>query len=380
MAARLSNTLRQNVVASHIGWSLTTIEKHGPTAAMFSMKEVGVKEFARTFAEVAPSMFRDAVMDMFGKSRDLGDSISKFVEDNSEEIKRRDQNFQETVSGVHNIALGKRSIRQQLIQIGSKGVAFSDRLSADPTWLAAYRTALDKTGDVGLATDVGNRAVRRAHGSTSVTNAPGIVSNRGVLAPWLTTIYGFWGTRMQRMFEIVHDVNDAYHLGRSGEIGKAGDKAINALTSTFVYVVWPAIVEEAVSSQFYEDKKSGGFLAHAFKYSLGTIAQSIIGLRDLVYGIEHGREPAVGMISTLLHDPTQLIRDASKHRPMDKANAGKLVQDALTTSGDFTGVGTQHLGSIARYGIDLTTKQQKPKTYGDIYRGFVTGKQEKGHN
>ena len=377
MAARLSNVLRQNVVASHIGFSLITIEKHGPTALAFSMKEVGVKAFARVFAETTPAMFLDAVLDLFGKSRDLGDSVSKFIEANSEEIKRRDQNMQETVSGVHNIALGKRTLRQQVIQIGSKGVAFSDKISAEPTWLAAYREALDKTGDVGEATDVGNRAVRRAHGSTSVTNAPGIVSNKGVLAPWLSTIYGFWGTRMQRMFEIAHDVNDAYHLGKDGEIEKAASTSLNALTSTFVYVVWPALVEEAVSSQFYDDKKKGGLLSHAFQYSLGTIAQSIIGLRDLVYGIEHGREPAVGMISTLLHDPTQLVRDAGKNRPLDKANAGKLIQDAMTTAGDFGAPVTQHLGSIARYAHDVARGVQKPKTAGDVYRGLVTGKQQK---
>ena len=41
LASRWSNFFRQNVVSTYIAFGLTTIEKHGPTAAIMSAKEVG---------------------------------------------------------------------------------------------------------------------------------------------------------------------------------------------------------------------------------------------------------------------------------------------------------------------------------------------------
>jgi hypothetical protein len=380
LMARWSSWMRQNVVASHIAYSATTIMKHGPTAAMFSTEEAGYKSFAKAWAETTPSAFADATLDLFGKSRDLGDSVTKFIEHESEEIERRTQNFQETISGSHLTATGSRfeAFRRKFIEIGSKGVAFSDRLSADPTWLAVYRDAIEETGDVARARDVADRAVRRAHGSTAVTNAPPVATNRGVLAPWLSTIYGFWGTRMQRLIELGHDTADAYHLGTSGEFTEAAKMFPTIARKTFVYMLWPMLVEEAVSAQFYEERKKGGLLSHALAYTFGTLGQSVIGIRDIFYALEHNREPAIGTLSTLLHDPVQLIRDAKKDRPLAKQNAGKFVHDALTTLGDFTGIGSAHIGSLAHYGIDLATgAQPKPRTAGEVFRGVVTGKQQK---
>jgi hypothetical protein len=79
----------------------------------------------------------------------------------------------------------------------------------------------------------------------------------------------------------------------------------------------------------------------------------------------------------LLHDPTQLVRDVQKDRPFAKDKIGKLIEDAMTTVGDFTGIGSAHVGKITHYGVDLATGQQKPKTAGDVYRGFVTGQQRR---
>lgn len=381
---RLSSVLRQNVVATYIGFSATTVEKHGLTALVFSAAEGGgVKRFAKAFAETTPSIFRDAVMDIFGKSPDLGSSLTKFIENASEEIGRRDQNFRETVTGAHDVSLGRSTARQEIIKMGSKAVAFSDRISADPTWWARYQMAIEETGgDLGLATDVANRAVRRAHGSTSVTNQPTIVMGKGILDPWLHTIYGFWGTKLQRTIELAHDVNDAYRLGRGGELKEAASMLPNLLARTAVFVFWPAVVEQIVQSQFEDDhnaKKT--FLNNALTMALGTpamsIAQSIIGVRDLAYGIEHSREPQVGLISSPLHDVTQLVRDVRKNRPFDRQNAGKLIQDAITVSGDLTGLAPKHVGTALHYFHDVVREVQKPKSAEDVYRGVITGEQQK---
>ena len=52
------------------------------------------------------------------------------------------------------------------MQWSSKPVALSDMLSAAPTWLAAYKE-IAAGKDHGEAVVFGDRAVRRAHGSTA---------------------------------------------------------------------------------------------------------------------------------------------------------------------------------------------------------------------
>jgi hypothetical protein len=376
LASRWSNAFRQNVVSTYIAFGLTTIEKHGPTAAIMSAKEVGsMSKFARVTAEVGASHFSNAVMDLFGRDPDLGDSLWKNAVDSSEELQQRDRNFLNTVMGQHDILTGKSTVRNKVAEIGSKGVAFSDMISAVPLWVAKYREAMEENPDAGEATYLANRAVRRAHGSTNVVNQPQIVSTNGVLAPWLTSIYGFFGTNMQRRIEIAHDINDAYKLGRQGDISAAAKLAPQVMSSLFTYVIWPGLVEEAVTGQFTDDKRGWG--THALSFALGTAASTFIGLRDMIYGLTHGRDPQVGLLGSPLDDIKRLVGDATKHRPVDKANAGKLVQDAVTVFGDATGMGPKHIGTALRYGMDVYNDVQRPKTFGDVFRGVVSGTQHK---
>ena len=277
--------------------------------------------------------------------------------------------------GQHDIMMGKPTIRNKIAEIGSKGVAFSDMVSAVPLWVAKYREAMGENPDAGEATYLANRAVRRAHGSTNVVNQPQIVSTNGVLAPWLTSIYGFFGTNMQRRIEIAHDIADAYKLGRQGEIAAAAKMTPQIASSLFTYVIWPGLVEEWVTGQFTDDKRGWG--THALSFTLGTAASTFIGLRDMVYGLTHGRDPQVGLLGSPLDDIKRLVGDATKHRPLDKANAGKFVQDTLTVTGDATGMSPKHIGTAIRYGMDVYNGIQKPKTAGDVYRGVISGQQTK---
>lgn len=377
MATRISNQIRGNVISTYIAFSPTTIEKHGFTAAVMSAREVGASKFTRAFAEVGASSFYHAVMDLFGRGDQLGDSIWQFARKNSETIQARDRNFLDTLGGQMDLTLGKTTLRQKIIQLGSKGVAFSDMLSAVPTWWAKYQDVMGETGSVEHATYEANRAVRRAHGSTSIVNQPTIVSHTNPLSPWLTSIYGFFGTNMQRRFEIAHDLNDAYKLAKGGEIKQAAAMAPSTFANIMTYVVWPGLVEEAVTSQFFDDKKKGGLIGHALAFSLGTAASTFIGIRDLAYGLTHGTDPQTGLLSSPLHDVSQLLRDVKKDRPLNKQKAGKLVEDAITVFGDATGMGPKHVGTAAHYGIDVLTREQRPKGLGDVYRGVITGHQQK---
>lgn len=379
LASKLSNTLRQNVISTQIAFNLGTMEKHGLTAGLMSARELSpnllksIPEFGKVFAEVAPSLFKRAVGDMFGHGAELGDSIFSFIKTHSEEIQRRERNFLDTVGGQHAVFEGKNTFRQQLTQWGAKGVAFSDMLSAAPLWLAKYRAEMEASGIHGDAVREADMAVRRAHGSTAVTNLPRIAANSGPVTPWLTSLYGFMGTSMQRRIEIFHDVNDAYKLGMQGQIREAAKMVPSILSSVGVYVLYTGAVEELISGQFTDDRRGLGSKALTFLF--GSVAQSIIGLRDLVYDLESGRESA-GLVSTPINDLIHLKRDIQKNQPLARNHAGQLLQDGCTAIGDLGGLCPKHLGTIGHYGLDVFNGFQHPRTLGDTYRGVVSGKQQ----
>ena len=72
-----------------------------------SGQELGYLKMAKITGEVGVDYFRHAVLDLFGKSPYLGDTIAKFIWDNSEEIQRRQRNWKETMMGQYAVTTGR---------------------------------------------------------------------------------------------------------------------------------------------------------------------------------------------------------------------------------------------------------------------------------
>ena len=218
----------------------------------------------------------------------------------------------------------------------------------------------------GAAVDIASAAVRRAHGSVGKANLPGIVTSVNPVTPWLTSIYGFMGTSMQRRIEIFHDINDAFKLGREGEIREAANKIPAILSSIAVYIVWTGFIEETVTSQFTDDRRGLGekTLSHLF----GWTSNAILGMRDLYHSIEYGKE-SVGLIGTPIHDVLNFGHDIKKaihNGRIERGEGSKMLQHGLTAIGDLYGVAPKHLAAPIRYGIDVFSGYQKPKSTGDV--------------
>ena len=363
-AARISEYFRQNVISTYIGFNPYTSLKHGPTALVMSMNEVG------------PGNFLSAVKSLYGQSPELGLSNSEFAMKHSEELQRRERHWQDTIAGAHNEIEGASTLREKVIEKGSWLVAQSDMLSAKPTWVAQYNKSIGEGLSHGEAVDLADRAVRRAHGSTAATNQPALVRGGGPLHGWLTSVYGFFGTAMQRRIEIAHQLNDTYQLGKAGEINAAARKIPGIARDIMTYVIWPTLVEEWVTGLNTDDKRGLG--QRLISGATMGISSSVLYLRDLVHGLSSGNEPGVGLLSSALHDVKKAATDISKGREaFSKAHAGKTVGDILTVFGEGTGMAPKIIGNATRFGIDLVNKQTQPKTAADYARGLTRGTTKK---
>lgn len=371
---RFSNMLRQNVISTYIAFNLGTVFKHAPTAAVMSMRQVGLGPYLKASGLVYGDSLRYAAMSIFGRDPALGESIWQFVRRVSEEIQRRDRNWMESMGGAQDIITGQPTLRNRITQWGASAVAFSDMISAVPLWYAKYTEEMGVHADHARAVERADLAVRDAHGSTSVASKPVIASNEGALAPWFTSLYGFFGANMQRKIEMLHDMNDAYQLGKGGDL-KAAAKMIPGITASMMaYVIFPAIVEEQVTGQFTEDHQGLG--QKALGIVLQGLTNSIIGVREMSWAFGHGQEPSAGLISGPLHDLANLKRDVFKNRPFSKEHIGSLIQNTLTAYGDLRGTMPKPIARAIRYGVDVSTGQQRPRGFGDWYRGLISGQQQ----
>jgi hypothetical protein len=359
-ATQVSEFLRQNVISTYIGFNPFTALKHGPTAWVMSMGEVG------------PKAFLGAVKSLYGQSPELGLSNSKFAMKYSEELQRRERNWQDTIAGEHASLEGSANLRDRFIQKGSWLVAQSDMLSAKPTWVAQYNKSIGEGLSHGESIELADRAVRRAHGSTAATNQPALVASRGALHGWLTSVYGFFGTAMQRRIEIAHQLNDAYHLVGEGQINAAARTVPGIASDIFTYVIWPTVVEEWVTGLTNDDRRGWGTRLTSAAFM--GLSSSVLYLRDLMHAAVTGQDPGVGLISSPLHDVTNMLRDFKRGREsMNKQHAGKTVSDTMTVLGHATGMVPRTISNAARFGIDLVNHQAHPKNAGDVTLGILRG-------
>jgi hypothetical protein len=341
-----SDFLRQNLITTLVGFNPGTVLKHAPTAAILSMREVG------------PARFLEAVRSMFNVNDETGERNWTFAKNNSLELQRRDRNWQETLYGATNeLQAGSKygAWRAAIMRWSSKPVAMSDMISAVPTWLAQYGKAMEEGATHGDAVFEADRAVRRAHGSTAATNRPMITSHFG---GWLTSVYNFFNDIMNRQLETVWKAGDALGLAKEGEHKAAMAMVPGLAASMFAYAVWPAIVEELISPlPSKPDDSTGKKVAKSAAY---TLAASWPGVRDLVNGMLEGKDPDVGLTSTLYKEFTDPTRDWTKQNWLSPQHASKLVRDIGGLSGVLTGIPQQPWKEAAgAYGLAHGTERPR---------------------
>ncbi len=104
------------------------------------------------------------------------------------------------------------------------------------------------------------------------------------------------------------------------------------------------------------------------------LSSSVLYLRDLMYGLTTGHDPGAGLVSSALHDAANFARDVRRGRDaFSKQHAGKTVEDTLTLFGEATGRFPKTAARATRFGIDVATGQQKPKTPVEWMRGLAHG-------
>jgi hypothetical protein len=330
LGSQAMEVLRQNTIATLIGFNPSTVLKHGPTAAINSMTQVGMTNFAREFATLG-------MTDPISGKSNWGMAMDK-----SEELQRRLRtNFTQLIENKDKeLTLARTSMRDFMISAGATPVSISDLLSAVPTWLAEYKKQLVLGEDEGQSVFLADRAVRRAHGSSTLTNRPEIMRSGGPMMSYFTSLYGFFSHMMQRQYEMGWKAKDMWKdvLGSgSGDAEMATRHAPDLVKGLFSYIIAPAVIEEMVSPYTSKEKESWGAKA-AWTLAFG-LSSSWIGVRDFVHGLVNLQDPQAGLIGTSMKMAMDVARDIHKPSKLfTKQGAGNTIKHTAALVGATTGL------------------------------------------
>ena len=361
--------LRKNLVTGLVGFNIGTVMKHAPTAFILTMREIG------------PSYMLKAYRALYSLNSETSQAAHDLV-NSFQEIQRRDRNWEETLYGETLKARpGGRSETwtNQLAKYSSKPVAWSDMFSARAAALGEYMKAIDEGYEKGDAVYRAERAVRRAHGSTALTNRSQVMRDWN---PWFTSVYTFFNDIVNRQMEMTWRAGEMLRDSKTEGGWESAKAHVPAITATFIAsVIAPAIIEELVSPSGGPASKDEGLGTKIVKGGIYTLSSGLPGVRDFVHGILSGTDPTpAGLAKTAAGDVQNVWRDLTqKKEPWSKAHAQQLIKDSAGLLAMMSGKVTQSMGNVAAFGYGYAKGQEHPKDPWGWVTGLRYGKL-KGHS
>lgn len=412
-AARVMAGLRQNITSGLIAFNPGTFIKHGVTAASMStervgaaaiasaVKELGLKSIVENARDLVRSTdsrpepeFIDALKEVTDPS-ERGDNARQFVLDSSAVMRARQRKFQDSIRGAYETGAeagpwqSAKDFRHAAMNLGRFPVALSDAVSAMPTWLAAYKKAFAGGADHADAVFQADKEVSRAHGSGFIGDKPR-VQRTGELMRWITPLYTFWNHMANNYFQAAWDMSamisgpkiageleapDIINMSKNAkgewQYKPEPNATVRAMSNKlFWLVIIPLIVEETAGPVKDEHGDRPGM--QALKAVGRHFGSSIIGLRDITNAALGGYDPSIGMTGILLKTMSDTGKDIQRLGAKGAATRDWMIH-SFSALAALTGVGGAQVGRTANFVKDLTTGQERPRTFNDYRQGLRTG-------
>jgi hypothetical protein len=428
--------LMQNGVGTLIGYNLHTTGKHGITAGFNSLAQlwadhgagamvkfigelsynVGMLPF-RTLhglgvgsvnlpTRIAAKLWSQELNKFLLRNEETMDSHWNFVMKNSEVVRNRMQSIAEGLGVPAEIALRKGGLRETLLLLGARPVAFLDLLSTVPTWKVTYdiinghefTKLIDEGSSITDATEMAHgeairaadQAVKEAHGSAMKTFKPSIMRG-GPMKQSFAQLYGFFNHMLQKQYEMAWRTKEFKKAVGRRDPKDAYDQLSRVALGLVAYVLIPATVEEMITPYTNAERDSWGVMAA--KALTRELSASWVWAREIVQAIIGGHPSAPGIWTGIVKPIGDVYNDISKANrwSQDKDLVGKTLRDFFTINGMATGMTTAPMGRAAEWLYRYSHGMEHPKGFlwdpkhwvpfkGDTFmRGLIEGRLHPPH-
>ncbi len=355
--------LRAGVIINGIGYRVSTVMKHGSSAALKSLGYVGgggEKYF----------LARAARMGSGNMIADIEEARAKFPE-----IASRSNQMDRDFKNPTHLMLEKETLLQKNERYGHAFVAWSDLLSAAATAHAAYDWAVNdgipvNQGGTGkpmeheAAVRYANKVVREAHGSALETTRSNFLHDRGV-SSLFGTMYGFMNNSLGQLMDVT---DKGFHSEFSKPVIAA------RLMATMVA---PAMMAAWVSGGGpSQDESTMQWMGMAIA---GELAGTVPLVRDAWKSVEMayqgrkidtdtiGQLPVFKGLGLVIKVPADIYQELS-------GKDSKIIQDSMDALGIFGHVsGAGQLGHMLQYQRDVNSGKVYPDDTADYAKHLVIG-------
>lgn len=386
--SRILQPTRQTIINSMIGFNLGTVYIHGGSAALNSIGELANAYGWKNAASVTPMFVRQS----FGKfAEDVGkaaynqtvaritkepaalNAAWKEAMEQSAEMRNRLHNFDRDLNVQQDRALGKGSAKLMWNSWATGMVAYSDLLSAVPTYMAARDLALANGVPLEKAVALGEKVVRQAHGSSGIVDRA-LIQRGSEAQKMFTMFFGYFSHNYNRnrdTWRLAMEGKD-YTLNR--QFAQAGNLALKVTAAAIFYALLPSINHARVRHPHSGEGDAESY-ARWLAGALVTQASGDIPLardlgRAIVTGNKYDAIPLSAVGNTVANTINNILVES--HVTHGKVKPAPL-RDAIDTAGIVTGVSTRQVGKMAQFLLDVRNNKEHPEGFYEWYHGLNYG-------
>lgn len=357
--------LRSNITFVGLAYRRTSAMIHFTVAMSDSVAEVGAKDLGEAALDIikTPGQF-NYWMD--------------FISTNSPEIRHRMLNMDQNIREAFIHLAEKQGFLEEAQKFGYHMLAFSDIVSAAPTWLAGYRQEIARGVSPEEAFQVADKRVRQAHGASHPVDIAAV--QRGGQGFWAEVgkssfglFLSFMNHSYNRLWAIGRRFGRGFDQAKAGEWAGASRDWSKASAMTFGYVIMASVLVTAEKTWF----KTGNPIPKHFLDWVDGVAHTTFGglpgVGTLIEAVEHkeSESPLERAVTTNVHTVQNAWNKLTGH---DGKVSKKWLQQALESAGYWTGKVPGAIAKDTQYIWNISTGAERPpKDVNEFFQVLITG-------
>ncbi|CAB4144463.1 hypothetical protein UFOVP456_43 [uncultured Caudovirales phage] len=280
----------------------------------------------------------------------------------SGEMRNRPSNLDRDIRAQLRQMTGQNSLLTQAQRFAFHGIAIADTMVTVPTWMAAYRKAIDEGKSREVAILEGDAAIRLTQGAGGPKDLAGVQRNNELMKS-LTMFYSYFSTLYNRMRNMGRDVQSITDMPRF-------------LAKALFVVAIPAFMGDLIVGRGPDDEEEyPSWLARKILlYPLMTIPL----LRDVIASVDSGYDYKFTPLASGLEKLSKLVKAGAKAvSDEDDVEWGKFAVNAAETIGYLAGVpGTAQVSATGKYLWRVNEGEEEADNFAELLFYAAVGKRK----